>query len=36
MGFILLWSASHTDPPLGPQHRVPEPVPSLETRLKSE
>src|SRR6218665_2352042 len=23
-------------PPLGPQHRVPEPVPSLETHLKSE
>src|SRR6218665_1991753 len=23
-------------PPLGPQHRLPEPVPSLETHLKSE
>src|SRR6218665_1290556 len=23
-------------PPLGPQHRVPEPVPNLETHLKSE
>ena len=23
-------------PPLGPQHRVPEPVPSLETHRKSE
>src|SRR6218665_69974 len=23
-------------PPLGPQHRVPEPVTSLETRIKSE
>src|SRR6218665_1781074 len=25
-----------TVPPLGPQHRVPEPVPSLETHLESE
>src|SRR6218665_995413 len=25
-----------TVPPRGPQHRVPEPVPSLETHLKSE
>src|SRR6218665_3248691 len=27
---------AHLVPPLGPQHRVPEPVPSLETHLKSE
>src|SRR6218665_3284936 len=27
---------AHRCPPLGPQPRVPEPVPSLETHLKSE
>src|SRR6218665_3201424 len=27
---------AHRCPPLGPQHREPEPVPSLETHLKSE
>src|SRR6218665_2506295 len=34
-GSIFLLHA-HRCPPLGPQHRVPEPVPSLETRLKSK
>ena len=34
--YMYMYMLRTAAPPLGPQLRVPEPVPSLETHLKSE